>query len=129
MVQQPIQLLLRHIRTLAAENPASQLTDGQLLRSYVTKHDEVAFAVLVQRHGPMVLSVCQAVLHDRQDAEDAFQAAFLVLARQADSIRKPESMRSWLYGVAYRVALRARTDAARRRVHEKRVEELAQPSP
>src|SRR5262249_22596705 len=70
--------------------------------------------VLVRRHGPMVLRVCRGIVHDLHAAEDAFQAAFLVLARKAASIRKGQSVGSWLYKVAYRVAVQARADAARR---------------
>ena len=76
---------------------------------------EAAFTALVERHGPMVLGVCRAVLGDRHDAEDACQATFLVLAQRAGLIRRGDSVASWLYGVARRVALRARREAARRR--------------
>ena len=83
------------------------LTDGQLLERFtsaIRKVAELAFAALVERHGPMVLRVCQSVLRERHDAEDAFQATFLVLVRKAASIRKQNSVVSWLHGVAFRVA-------------------------
>ena len=79
---------------------------------------EAAFEVLVRRHGPMVLRVCRNVLKDWNDAEDAFQATFLVLARRCGSIRRRDSVESWLFGVACRVAARARVEAARRRAVE-----------
>jgi DNA-directed RNA polymerase specialized sigma24 family protein len=82
-------------------------TDGELLRRFVERRTEAAFAAQVDRHGPMVLRVCRRVLCHRQDAEDAFQATFLVLAHKAASIRKGESLASWLHGVAHRIALRA----------------------
>jgi len=94
-------------------------TDGDALRAFVAHNDEMAFAALVQRHGPMVLRVCQRVLHHTQDAEDAFQATFLVLARRAQTIGKSASLASWLHGVAYRVSLRAKRDAGRRRSRER----------
>jgi polysaccharide biosynthesis/export protein len=86
-----------------------QLSDGELLRRFATASDAAAFETLVQRHGPMVLGVCRRVLHDTHTAEDAFQATFLVLVRKARAIRRPELLGNWLYGVAYRVASRART--------------------
>ena len=94
------------------------LTDGQLLERFLAGPDEVAetaFAVLVERHGPTVRRVCRDLLGDPHEAQDAAQAAFLVLARRAPSIRKPESLGSWLHGVALRLARRARAAAARRR--------------
>src|SRR5262249_8569229 len=85
------------------------------------RRDETDFQVLVSRHGPMVLDVCRAVLGNETDAEDAFQATFLILARKARSIRKATLLASWLHGVAYRMALQARTEFARQRKHESRV--------
>jgi RNA polymerase sigma factor (sigma-70 family) len=114
---------LRYLRTLYRVGVIGDLTDGQLLERFVVGRDESAeagFAALVDRHGPMVLRVCRQILGDAHDAEDAFQATFLVLARRAGSVRKRESVASWLYGIAQRVARRSQVDAARRREHERR---------
>jgi RNA polymerase sigma factor (sigma-70 family) len=97
------------------------LTDGQLLERFASGRAEAAepaFAAPVSRHGPMVLGVCRGVLRDAHDSEDAFQAAFLTLARKAGSLRRPEPLGPWLHGVAYRVARRLRDTDARRRRHE-----------
>jgi RNA polymerase sigma factor (sigma-70 family) len=106
-------LLVRHIRKLAA-NDANKFSDRELLGRFIARRDEAAFAALVQKHGPMVWRVCRRVLHDHHDAEDAFQATFLTLSRKAGSVRRRESLGSWLYGVAYRIVLKARRTAARR---------------
>jgi RNA polymerase sigma factor (sigma-70 family) len=98
---------------------AKEPTDRQLLEQFVRKHDGSAFQALVERHGPMVLAVCERVLHHAQDAEDAFQATFLVLVRKAGSIGQPELLANWLYGVAYRTALKARANAVRRSENER----------
>ena len=95
--------LLGLLYRLAAGREAV-LPDADLLQRYLDHRDEAAFAALVRRHGPMVLGVCRSVLRHHQDTEDAFQATFLVLARRAGSIRNRDSVASWLYGVAYRVA-------------------------
>src|SRR5262249_12073054 len=113
--------VLHHLRRLVGVPRSGEPTDAQLLRRFARQRDEAAFALLVQRHGPMVLGVCQRVLGHRQDAEDAFQAAFLVLARQAAAMAWRDSVSAWLYTVAYRLALRARARAARRRFHERQV--------
>ncbi len=94
------------------------LTDAALLQRFVTATDGAAFAALVERHGPMVFAVCRQLLRDHQDAEDAFQATFLVLVRRAGQLRQRELLANWLYGVALRVARRARAAAARRRQRE-----------
>jgi RNA polymerase sigma factor (sigma-70 family) len=94
-------------------------TDSHLLGCFVREHDSAAFRSLVIRHGPAVLQVCRAVLHNPHEAEDAFQATFLVLVRKAPSIQDPELLGGWLRGVAYRTAVRARCRAARRRVIER----------
>jgi RNA polymerase sigma factor (sigma-70 family) len=111
--------VIRYIRRLAAGRPAD-LADGQLLERFASRRDEAAFAALVHRHGPLVLAVCRRVLADAHAAQDAFQDTFLVLARKAAALARPGSLAPWLYGVAYRTALKARTRAARRRGHERR---------
>jgi RNA polymerase sigma factor (sigma-70 family) len=113
--------VLRHVRQLAARPRDGGPTDGELLHAFARRRDEDAFAALVRRHGPMVLGVCRRVLHHRQDAEDAFQATFLILARKAAALRDRTALAAWLYGSAYRMALSVRRAAARRRVHEGRI--------
>jgi RNA polymerase sigma factor (sigma-70 family) len=103
------------------------LTDGQLLRQYFAHRDEAAFAVLVRRHGPMVLAVCRRLLRCAEDAEDAFQAAFVVLARKGRRIAERQTIGGWLHGVAYHVALDAGRRGARRRAKEQQVEIMPQP--
>jgi RNA polymerase sigma factor (sigma-70 family) len=112
--------VLRHLHEAALLRDGGPLSDGQLLDCFVSRHDQAAFAALVRRHGPMVLGVCRRVLGNRHDAEDAFQAAFLVLVRKAASLRARELLGAFLYGVAYRTALKARVMATRRRVRERR---------
>ncbi len=118
MADQKLSNFLGHVRRVLAP-PADGVADRQLLEAFVAGRQEAAFAALMRRHGAMVFGVCRRVLSDWHDAEDAFQATFLVLARQAGSIRRRESVASWLYGVAYRVSLKAKTTAARRRRHER----------
>jgi RNA polymerase sigma factor (sigma-70 family) len=103
----------------------SAASDGELLARFVTERDGEAFAALVRRHGPMVLSVCRRVLRDRHDAEDAFQATFLVLAKKAGSVLNLRFLGGWLHGVAHRSALAARRAAAVRRKKESRIAEMA----
>src|SRR6516162_3791917 len=110
------QQLLQHIRRFASG--PDQAPDGELLARYALLRDEDAFAELVRRHGPMVLAVCRRVLGDAHDAEDAFQATFLVLARKADSVRNPEALAAWLHGVARHLSLKCRRAEDRRRRHE-----------
>jgi RNA polymerase sigma factor (sigma-70 family) len=112
--------LLRFIRQLAVGRKDSEVPDHQLLERFAASGDEAAFTALLRRHGPMVLSVCQSILHNLHDAEDVFQAAFLVLARKAGSIQRREAVSSWLYRVAYRLAVKAQASVARRKDHEKR---------
>ena len=95
-----------------------QASDAELLERFVTERDESAFAALVSRHGPMVFGVCRRLLRQAQDAEDAFQATFLILVRKAVSIGRRELLGNWLYGVAMRVASRARFLAVRRQTRE-----------
>jgi RNA polymerase sigma factor (sigma-70 family) len=95
-------------------------SDLQLLESYVARRDETSFATLVERYGGTVWRVCRRVLHQEQDAEDAFQAVFVLLSRKAASIHKPEAVGSWLYGVAYRTAMKAKRSTVRRQEREQR---------
>ncbi len=103
------------------------MTDGQLLEQFVRQQEPAAFETLVRRHGPMVMRVCQRLLRHGPDADDAFQATFIVLVRKAHSIIKLESVASWLYGVAYRIALRAKSRANRRQNRERPMDEGALP--
>jgi RNA polymerase sigma factor (sigma-70 family) len=109
--------LFRRLSALAG-GPEQAATDRELLRRFVAGRDEPAFAALVGRHGPLVLGVCRRLLARPQDAEDAFQATFLILARKAASVRWQESAAGWLHGVARRVALKARAAALRRAARE-----------
>jgi RNA polymerase sigma factor (sigma-70 family) len=108
------QKLARYIHRLAVPAEAESASDAALLGRFIAEKDEKAFAAIVDRHGPIVLHVCQRVLGNLHDAEDAFQAAFLVLAHKAASVRPRESLAAWLHGVAHRVALKARSASARR---------------
>jgi RNA polymerase sigma factor (sigma-70 family) len=118
MADTSLTCVVRHLRTLAARPGADPAPDSELLIRFIEQRDEAAFAALLRRHGAMVLSVCQGVLGQVADAEDAFQATFLLLARRGAAIRRRESVAGWLYRVAYRVALKARVRAATRRRHE-----------
>jgi RNA polymerase sigma factor (sigma-70 family) len=113
---------LHYLRSLLLRHEAAEMSDGQLLECFLARRDEAAFAALVRRHGPMVLGVCRRVVGQIQDAEDAFQATFFVLARKAVTVRPRELLGNWLYGVAYRTALKARTARLRRRKREVQVE-------
>jgi RNA polymerase sigma factor (sigma-70 family) len=112
--------VLRQIRSLTTARNDHHVPDYQLLERFARHRDEVAFAALLQRHGPMVLGVCQSILRNLHDAEDAFQAAFLLLAQKAGSIQRRDAVSAWLYRVAYHVAVRAQANAARRRAHERK---------
>jgi RNA polymerase sigma factor (sigma-70 family) len=120
---------VRCIRNLAANRTLNDSTDGALLRAFLDRNDQSAFEALLRRHGAMVLRLCRRLLRQEQDAEDVFQATFLTLAQQAHSIRKKESLASWLHEVAYRMATHAHRAAARRRRHESQADMGQPPDP
>ena len=111
--------LVRHLRRAVAPGGAVGLRDGELLERFLRERDEAAFELLLWRHGPMVLGTCRRLLRHAADVDDAFQATFLVLLRKARSVTRGEALGAWLYRVAYRVALRARSVARRRAQHER----------
>src|SRR5919204_5156196 len=113
MPASPMNSVIEHLRRAALRDSAG-LGDRELLGCFIERHDEAAFAALVKRHGPMVWGVCRRLL-SHHDAEDAFQATFLVLVRKAASIVPREMVANWLYGVAHQTALKARATAAKRR--------------
>lgn len=130
--------VLRHLRVLFAAGTTTGLTDSELLERFTAKRAEsaeaalaaeTAFSTLMDRHGAMVWGVCRRVLGETHEAEDAFQATFLVLVRKAQSVRVDESVGCWLYGVAHRVALRARSEALRRESHPVRISAGASDDP
>src|SRR5437763_852348 len=120
--------IMHQLRWLAHGCEERARSDGQLLDRFIARRDEAAFAELLRRHGPMVLGVCRRLLGHAQDAEDAFQATFMVLVRKARSVMPRELVGNWLYGVAYRVALEAQARAGRRRAREKQVEDMPHPT-
>lgn len=124
MARDQLNFLMRQLHEAARPDAEGGLPDAQLVELFRTRRDPLAFEVLVWRHGPMVLKVCRRVLRHDQDAEDAFQATFLTLVRKAGSISKRESIASWLYQVAYRIALRLRATVQRQRAREARGQDL-----
>src|SRR5262245_63826134 len=106
MTNGPLSGVLRQLGCAASEQDG--LTDGQLLAAFISRRDEAAFAALVQRHGPMVWGVSQRVVHNEADAEDVFQATFLVLIRKAASLGNRAALGNWLYAVAHHTALKAK---------------------
>src|SRR5262245_61872443 len=113
-----LQTVVRHLRRRAGAGAAGGPSDAQLLERFVTSGDEAAFELLLWRHGAMVPRLCRRVLRHEQDAEDAFQATFLALARKGRSVGRRGAVAGWLYPVAYRTALTARARAARRAARE-----------
>src|SRR4051812_46352217 len=107
--------ILEHLRKVVLRHDGAELTDGQLLDEYLSRQNEAALAALVRRHAPMVWGVCRRTLRNYHDAEDAFQATFLVLVRKAASVRPRNLVGNWLYGVAHRTALKAATTTVKRR--------------
>src|SRR5438045_3524465 len=114
MAAAPLPRVLAYLRRVTQPGGAGDHTDADLLRRFVAERDEAAFETLLRRHGPTVLAVCRRILGNDADAEDAFQAAFLVLVRKAAAVARYDSVGSFLYGVALRTALRARSGLALR---------------
>jgi RNA polymerase sigma factor (sigma-70 family) len=119
MAEQSLPTLLDRLRRIVGPPGTGGLTDAELLERCVRPRDEAAFEVLVWRHGAMVLGVCRRLLRHEQDAEDAFQATFLAFVRKGGAVGKREALASWLYKVAYGVALRAKHEAAKRARRER----------
>jgi RNA polymerase sigma factor (sigma-70 family) len=117
----------RDLQTLFSCGTVGGLSDSRLLDRFMSQREEVVFEAIIQRHGPMVWGVCRRVLRDHHDAEDAFQATFLVLARKAASVMPREKLGNWLYGVAYQTAMKARATTSKRRAREKQVPDMPEP--
>jgi DNA-directed RNA polymerase specialized sigma24 family protein len=119
---------LVRLRAAAHRALARDATDADLLTAYADRRDEAAFEAILRRHGPTVLGVCRRIAGMGPDAEDAFQATFLVLARKARAVRPPSALAGWLYGVAVRAALKVRAAEARRKVKERQVATMPRPA-
>ena len=117
MLTSPLNKLIQHL-VADCRADGCGMTDGELLARFLRGRDDGALAALVRRHAPMVWGVCCRLLHNHHDAEDAFQATFLVLVRKASTLRSPGMVGNWLYGAAYRTALEAKKAAAKRRAKE-----------
>jgi RNA polymerase sigma factor (sigma-70 family) len=124
MASAQLDKVLHRLRDWRDNQALGEVSDTQLLERFTARREEAAFTALLRRHGPMVLGVSRRILHTVQDAEDVFQATFLLLARKAGSIRKQSSVGCWLHGVAHRLALRAKQQRTCRRVHEKRAADM-----
>src|SRR5262249_27283768 len=120
MTDTPLREFLRHLRDWAGVARGPEVTDRQLLEQYAQQHDDDAFVALVRRHGPLVMGVSSRVLGNSADIEDVFQATFVVLARKAGTLQWHNSVAHWLHAVAYRIACKARSEVARRRIVESR---------
>jgi RNA polymerase sigma factor (sigma-70 family) len=129
MTQIGLNLAVRHLRALVETRDLADAADGDLLERFARRRDEAAFAMLLRRHGPMVLAVGRRIVRQVQDAEDVFQAAFLLLARQAHTIRKRESVGCWLHGVAQRLALRLRSQTIQRSQRERQAAAMRETVP
>jgi RNA polymerase sigma factor (sigma-70 family) len=129
MPDSPVRKVIDHVRRVVLRRGADARTDGQLLGQFVRDRDEASFEALVRRHGPMVLGVCRRILRDGHDAEDAFQATFLILARKAAAVRPRDAVGNWLHGVAYHIAIKARAAAVKRRGRERQVPVMPEPEP
>jgi RNA polymerase sigma factor (sigma-70 family) len=127
MTTTPLKQVMQHLRRKVLVRDCREQTDGELLQAFIARREEAAFEALVRRHGPMVMGVCRRVIGNVHDAEDAFQATFLVLARKAASVVPREAVGNWLYGVAYRTGLEARGKIARRQAREKQVTDMPHP--
>src|SRR5713226_926483 len=123
-----ISKVIQHLRSTLLVRDGADLTDGELLECFVSRKETAALEALVRRHGPMVWGVCQRILRNHHDAEDAFQATFLVLVRKAASIYPRAKVGNWLYGVAHQTALKARATRAKRRVRERPVTQMPEPA-
>src|SRR5947208_3187555 len=119
--------VVQYLRKVALRAAGDNSTDAELLEAFLTRRDQAAFEMLLRRHGAMVLGVCRRALRNAHDAEDAFQATFLVLVRKAATIRPRDMVGNWLYGVACRTSLDARRAAAKRRAKEAAVLPRTQP--
>lgn len=128
MADSPMSAFLRNLRRATIRRDEAGWSDGQLLEAYIRGREEAAFAALVRRHGPMVWGVCRRILCNESDAEDAFQATFLVLVRKAASVVPPEQIANWLYGVARQTAVKARAMAVKRKAREKQVTNMPEPA-
>jgi RNA polymerase sigma factor (sigma-70 family) len=117
----PLNEVVRHLRSTALRQEGAELTDGQLLGRFLDHRDQAALTDLVRRHGPMVWGVCRRILPNHHDAEDAFQATFLVFVRKAGSVRQRPLVGNYLYGVARQTALKARAQLGKRRTRERQV--------
>src|SRR6202521_4942741 len=120
--------VIQHLRRAVLLQDGWGLSDGQLLECFIKRREEAALAALVRRHGPMVWGVCRRVLRNWHDAEDAFQATFLVLVRRAASIVSPKLLPNCCYGVAHQTALKARATTAKRRARERQVMGMPEPA-
>jgi RNA polymerase sigma-70 factor (ECF subfamily) len=119
---------IQHLLGVVLQQDQAGPTDGELLSRFVEQRDETAFEALVRRHGSMVWGVCRRVLTNHQDAEDAFQATFFVLARKAAAVVPKAMVANWLYGVAHHAALHAARTAARRKERERQVTSMPEPA-
>src|SRR5580700_8626189 len=126
MVTTQMSVVIQHLFTACGRNGAG-MTDGELLTHFVKHRDDAAFAAVVRRHASMVWGVCRRLLRGHHDAEDAFQATFLVLVRKVATIRDKETVANWLYGVAHQTAVRLRSTAAKRGARERQVVDMPEP--